>query len=156
MLDVTHLKRILAAVAASSLTVAGLASVTTGCTAADASVSVHGSRVDLTVRDFKIDSPQTVPSGTVTFVVHGAGPMMHELNVAWTDLAAKDLPLTSGDLVADTKDTSHFVHVGEVEGIEMGKTKSLTVQLESGKTYVLYCNMEGHYMAGMTTIVTAA
>lgn len=156
MPDAKYLKRILAPAAAVCLTIVGIASATTACTAANASVSVKGSRVDMTVRDFKIDGPDTVPAGTVTFVVHGDGPMMHEFNVAWTDLGAKDLPLTSGDLVADTEDTPHFVHLGEVEGIEMDATKSLTVNLEAGKTYVLYCNMEGHYMAGMTKIVTAA
>ena len=156
MPDVTYLKRILAPAAAACLTIVGVASATTACTAANASVSVKGIRVDATVRDFKIDAPDTVPAGTVTFVVHSTGPMMHEFNVAWTDLGAKDLPLTSGDLVADTQDTPHFVHLGEVEGIEMDATKSLTVHLDAGKTYVLYCNMEGHYMAGMTKIVTAA
>ncbi|MGH8890178.1 MAG: hypothetical protein ACRDV3_10560 [Acidothermaceae bacterium] len=118
-------------------------------------MSIKGSRVDVTVRDFKIDAPTKVPAGTVTFVVHGTGPMLHEFNVAWTDLGAKDLPRKPDDTVADEQNTADFVHLGEVEGIEMDGTKSLTVDLESGKTYVLYCNMEGHYMAGMTTIVTA-
>jgi uncharacterized cupredoxin-like copper-binding protein len=119
-------------------------------------VSIKGSRVDVTVKDFKIDSPASVPSGTVTFVVHGTGPMMHEFNVAWTDLGPKELPTALNGTVADKADTPHFVHLSEVEGIEMDGTKTLTVKLEPGKRYVMYCNMEGHYEAGMASVVTAA
>jgi uncharacterized cupredoxin-like copper-binding protein len=119
-------------------------------------LSIKGSRVDVTVKDFKIDTPASVPSGTVTFVVHGTGPMMHEFNVAWTDLGAKELPTALNGTVADKTDTPHFVHLDEVEGIEMDGTKTLTVTLEPGKRYVMYCNMEGHYEAGMASVVTAA
>jgi uncharacterized cupredoxin-like copper-binding protein len=119
-------------------------------------LSIKGSRVDVTVKDFKIDTPASVPSGTVTFVVHGTGPMMHEFNVAWTDLGPKELPTALDGTVADKTDTPHFVHLKEVEGIEMDGTKTLTVALEPGKRYVMYCNMEGHYQAGMASVVTAA
>jgi uncharacterized cupredoxin-like copper-binding protein len=149
MSDAKHFQRIFASV------VVACSCVMWATACSSNAVSVQGTRVDVTVRDFRIDTPATVPSGTVTFVVHGTGPMLHEFNVAWTDLGAKDLPLANDDTVADKTDTPHFKHLGEVEGIEMGSTKTLTVQLDPGKQYVFYCNMEGHYMAGMTQEVTA-
>jgi uncharacterized cupredoxin-like copper-binding protein len=149
MPDADRLRRVFTGTALACALALGSAACSAG------SPSIKGARVDVTVKDFKIDTPPTVPSGTVTFVVHGAGPMMHEFNVAWTDLGAKELPLALDDTVADKVNTAHMVHLSEVEGVEMGTTKTLTVTLEPGKRYVMYCNMEGHYVAGMTSVVTA-
>jgi hypothetical protein len=144
-------RRLLRTVCA-ALCVAALAA---GCSSASGSTSAGGSRVDITVRDFKIDVPATIPSGKVTLVVHGAGPTMHELNIAWTDLPPNGLPVHPDGTISDKQDTPHFIHLHEVEGIDIGQKKSMTVQLEAGKRYVLYCNMDGHYMADMTAIVIA-
>jgi uncharacterized cupredoxin-like copper-binding protein len=135
--------------------VASTVAFASGCSIVSSQHTASGSTVDVTVRDFKIDVSPTVPSGLVTFVVRGTGPTMHELNVAWTDLGVRDLQVANDGLVADQKDTAHFVHLGEIEGIDIGMKKTITVRLESGKRYVFYCNMDGHYSAGMATEVTA-
>ncbi|MDQ1485478.1 MAG: hypothetical protein QOJ62_1171 [Actinomycetota bacterium] len=144
-------RRLLRTVCA-ALCVAALAA---GCSSASGATSSGGSRVDITIRDFKIDVPATLPSGRVTLVVHGAGPTMHELNIAWTDLGVHNLPVHKDGTISDKENTAHFTHLGELEGIDIGQKQSLTVQLEAGKQYVLYCNMDGHYMADMVAQVTA-
>jgi plastocyanin len=107
-----------------------------------------GRRVAVTVRNFRIDLPATVRAGTVTFVIDGAGPTMHEFNVARTNLAQDRLPQADDGTVDDKTPHPGFVHVAEREGIDIGQHKTLTVALTPG-AYVLYCNMDGHYQAGM-------
>jgi uncharacterized cupredoxin-like copper-binding protein len=40
--------------------------------------------------------------------------------------------------------------LGEVSELEPGKSGSLTLDLKPGN-YILFCNVPGHYMAGMWT-----
>jgi uncharacterized cupredoxin-like copper-binding protein len=44
-------------------------------------------------------------------------------------------------------------HLGEVSELDPHKTGALTVDLAPG-TYVLYCNIPGHFDGGMWTTVT--
>ena len=105
------------------------------------------------LQNFKIDIASTVAAGLTRLAISSSGPTMHELNVVKTDRAANDLPLASDGTVDDQNPHSDFDHLAEAEGIDIGKTDSLTVNLTPGH-YVLYCNMEGHYQAGMATAFT--
>jgi uncharacterized cupredoxin-like copper-binding protein len=116
--------------------------------------SGEGQPVQVTLRNFKIEVPAVIPTGAVTFVVHGAGPTLHEFNVARSDLSPKHLPLADDDTVDDTKNTPHFTWIAQVEGIDVGDTKTLTTNIAPGH-YVFYCNMDGHYMADMSAEATA-
>jgi uncharacterized cupredoxin-like copper-binding protein len=78
---------------------------------------------------------------------------MHELNIARTDMSSKALPLAADGIIDDQNPHAGFEHLAEAEGIDIGQHASLTVNLTPGH-YVLYCNMEGHYMAGMSTDFT--
>lgn len=112
--------------------------------------------VAVTLENFKIDLPAQLRAGRVRFVVTGAGPTMHELNVASVAAAAAladGLPMNRNHLVDDLTPHPGFTHLGEVEGVDIGQRKSLTLTLTPGH-YVFYCNMDGHYRAGMTTAVT--
>jgi uncharacterized cupredoxin-like copper-binding protein len=113
----------------------------------------RGPETTVRVRNFKVDAPTTVSPGRRTFVIHGGGPSLHEFNVARTDLAPDALPLAADRTVDDTSSHPGFVHLAEAEGIDIGNTKTLSVDLSAGN-YVLYCNMDGHYMAGMATRLT--
>ena len=129
------------------------ATVAAGLIAACASGTHHAAGsaahvVDVTVENFKIDVPASVPAGLTRFVIHGAGPTMHEFNVTRTDLAPTALPLAADGTVDDTEPHPGVTHLAEAEGIDIGQTKDLTVMLTPGR-YVLYCNMDGHYEAGM-------
>jgi hypothetical protein len=108
-----------------------------------------GAIVDVTVKNFAIQLPSVIPTGRVTFRVHGDGPTLHEFNVARSDLGPRDLPLAEDDTVNDGQNTSRFFWVGQVEGIDIGMTKTFTTNITAGH-YDFYCNMDGHYMAGMS------
>jgi uncharacterized cupredoxin-like copper-binding protein len=44
-------------------------------------------------------------------------------------------------------------HLGEVSELEPGKTGALRLDLKPGN-YLLFCNIPGHFMAGMWTSFT--
>jgi uncharacterized cupredoxin-like copper-binding protein len=98
--------------------------------------------------NFKIVGPAHVRAGLVEFVLTGVGPTMHEFNVARTDDASSALPQAADGTVDDQTEHRGFQHLAEREGVDIGDHASLTVQLAPGH-YVLYCNMYGHYEAGM-------
>ena len=65
-----------------------------------------------------------------------------------TDLAEDALPVDGSTVTEDTLDL-----VDEAEDIAPGVGTSLTVDLEPG-SYVVICNIEGHYDAGMHAALT--
>jgi len=109
--------------------------------------------VAVTVQNFRIDIPPVLQSGTIRFVVTNLGPTMHEFNVARTDLAPANVPMKADGILDDTDPHQNFTHLAEVEGIDIGQHKTLTVQLSPGQ-YVVYCNMDGHVAAGMVEQIT--
>jgi hypothetical protein len=113
-----------------------------------------GQIVDVTVENFKILLPSVIPTGAVTFRVHGKGPTLHEFNVARSTLGPNSLPLAADDTADDTKNTPAFTFIAQVEGIDVGMTKDLTTDITPGH-YDFYCNMDGHYMAHMTAQAVA-
>jgi uncharacterized cupredoxin-like copper-binding protein len=108
--------------------------------------------VSVNLQNFEIAAPTHVHAGLVRFDIHGLGPTMHEFNVASTNISPGDLPLAADGTVDDHGVHPGFTHLGEEEGIDMNENASLTLRLPPGH-YVLYCNMEGHYLAGMHTEV---
>lgn len=98
--------------------------------------------VNVKLSDFKVaPSKASAKAGKVTFVVKNAARMEHELVVIKTARKASKLPV-KGDKASEKGE------VGEVEDIEGGKTKRLTLTLKKGH-YALICNVSGHYQAGM-------
>lgn len=93
-----------------------------------------------------------VKAGAVTFEVSNAPDtgLAHELVVLKTDLAADKLPVKDGKVPE-----SQFKKMGEVEGIDPGKNKRLTLKLVPGR-YVLICNQPGHYSMGLHTSLLVA
>jgi uncharacterized cupredoxin-like copper-binding protein len=118
-------------------------------------VRSSGTVVDVTVKDFKIQLPTSIPSGTVTFVIHGDGPTLHEFNAAKTDADTNVLPLAADDTL-DDGNSATFAHdkAWEVEEIDIGATKRLTVPITAGR-WVFYCNMDGHFRSDMVTVAVA-
>ena len=100
------------------------------------------------LKNFSIDAPDSVRAGSITFVAFGEGPSMHEFNIAETSLDPTKLPLAADGTLDDQTEHAGFRHVAEAEGIDIGDHASLHVDLTPGR-YVMYCNMEGHYQAGM-------
>lgn len=106
--------------------------------------------VAVTERDFHIGlSTPDVDAGRVTLRIHNAGPDEHELIVA---PARRDgLPLRADGFTVDEA-AIHRSEPGSIDPQEPGGTELLHVRLKPGR-YVLFCNMEGHYMAGMHTVL---
>ena len=88
--------------------------------------------------------------GKVTFEVTNASKtMIHELIVAPVKDENQIMPYDDAGYKVKEEDSTHL---GEVSELDPGKTGSLTLDLKPGK-YLLYCNLPGHYMAGMWTMI---
>ena len=93
-------------------------------------------------------NPNTVRRGTVTFkVTNLASQMIHEVIVARIPEGTEKLPY---DETTQRADPDALLTFGSVKEIDPHKSASLTMELKPGK-YLLYCNLPGHYMAGMWT-----
>jgi uncharacterized cupredoxin-like copper-binding protein len=107
--------------------------------------------IDVTLSDFKMELGETsAPAGKVTFKVQNNGPSVHEFVVFNTDLAEDALPKNDD---GDVAESDSFAPVDEIEDIEKGATPSLQVDLPAG-SYVLICNVAGHYRQGMHASLT--
>lgn len=96
-------------------------------------------------------STHSVPAGDVTFAVTNASAdLVHEMLVVKVDDPSKPLPFNSKDGVVDENLAGSL---GEVSELEPGKSGSLSLNLKPG-TYVLFCNLAGHFIAGMWTLIT--
>ncbi len=84
------------------------------------------------------------------FSVANAGAAPHELVVIRTDLAADALPVEGGSVDEASGDLEV---VGETQPFSANTTQTLRVDLEAG-SYVLICNIPGHYEAGMQAAFT--
>lgn len=133
--------RIVVAVTAAALVLAGCGGGGTG--------------VGVTLRDFEITLDSTsAEAGEITFEVANEGPSVHEFVVLSTDLAEDQLPTDENGDVDEAGDPGIEV-VDEIEDIEVDAAPSLTVELEAG-SYVLICNLPGHYTSGMHTSFTVS
>jgi uncharacterized cupredoxin-like copper-binding protein len=112
--------------------------------------AAQGARVTVVEHDFGlVASPVSVRAGLVTLVIENRGPSTHELNVDRTSLASGVLPMRANTLQVN-EDSSKLVNVGSLGDIPMRSTRRLTLTLTPGH-YVLFCNLEGHYLGGMHT-----
>jgi len=93
----------------------------------------------------------TVPAGEVTFAVtNDSKAIIHEMVLAPVFDRSRALPYSTDDLSADEEAAGSL---GEVSELEPGKSGALTVTLTPGD-YLLYCNIPGHYILGMWTLIT--
>lgn len=125
---------------------AALALVAGGC--GDGSGHRAGATVGVSVRDFGYRvSRQTVPAGTVVLHVHNQGPSTHEMNLDRTDLPPGGFPLKPDGLTVQ-ETAQPLRRIDSIEQLDLGEAKDLVVHLQPGH-YVLWCNLEGHYLGGM-------
>jgi len=96
-------------------------------------------------------SPSTVPAGEVTFVASNkSADFTHEMILVKISDLHGPLPYVAADTRVDEDAAGHL---GEVSELEPGQGGSLSMKLDPG-TYMLFCNLPGHYMAGMWTTIT--
>jgi uncharacterized cupredoxin-like copper-binding protein len=113
----------------------------------------RGTLHNVLLKDFEVQQETTVvPAGTVSFLVRNQGPTTHEVIVVRTDLAPDKLPLQPDGLTVD-EEKRGVDFLEEVEGLDIDDRETLILDLAPGR-YVLYCNLEGHYLGGMYEALT--
>jgi uncharacterized cupredoxin-like copper-binding protein len=160
----TPLHRALAAIIV-ALAIAACGSDSTADTAASTSSSRPATTTTLPAGSVKVTladldattmlltpSPASVGAGSVTFVVTNSGDKEHEFVVLRTDLGAAELPFDESADRAE-EEGEGVTPIDEIEELQPGETKNLTVDLETGH-YVLICNLAGHYRMGMRSDFT--
>lgn len=85
-------------------------------------------------------------AGAFTFTPTNTGPTAHEFGVFKTELAPDALPLVSDKSKVD-ENGEGLDHIDEIQDLNVGDTKSLSVNLEPG-AYVFICNLPGALLAG--------
>ena len=94
----------------------------------------------------------TVPAGKVTFDVKNMSKeTIHEMIVAPISSRDVTLPYVAKE---NRVDEDAAGHLGEVSELDPGQSGALTIDLKPG-LYVLFCNVPGHFMAGMWTVIEA-
>jgi uncharacterized repeat protein (TIGR01451 family) len=102
--------------------------------------------------DMKVTPSATVtPSGTYTVTITNSGKIPHELLVFHTDIAPANLPIEADGKVAE--DAPGF-KVSDGDNLDPGASQSRVIDLSQPGTYLFVCNLPGHFMAGMHTVVT--
>lgn len=95
-------------------------------------------------------NPSAVPRGEVRFnVTNLASELVHEVIIARINDDKQVLPY---DETRHKVDEESLLTLGSVKEIEPSKHAALMLNLQPGK-YLLYCNISGHYMSGMWTVV---
>jgi uncharacterized cupredoxin-like copper-binding protein len=95
--------------------------------------------------------PVFAKAGEVTFnVTNNSSDLVHEMILVKLKDKTTPLPFVAADNKVDEDAAGHL---GEVSELDPGKSGALTLTLDPG-TYMLFCNLPGHYMAGMWTTIT--
>jgi uncharacterized cupredoxin-like copper-binding protein len=125
--------------------IALLVLVTCGCSAGGGPLGTHKASVRVTERDFRISTkPDHVAAGDILLSVRNEGPDTHELIVV---RSKSRLPLRLDGLTVDERRLSALT-VASLDGAGPGTQQRLHLHLTPGR-YELFCNMAGHFMAGM-------
>jgi uncharacterized cupredoxin-like copper-binding protein len=112
-----------------------------------------GTPVNVRLEDFRVRlDAAVVPAGTVRFRILGQGPTRHEFIVVRTDRAPDKLPLQRDGLTVN-EDAPGIELIDEAAGLDIDDRQTLVLELAAGN-YVMYCNLEGHYLGGMHAALT--
>ena len=123
----------------------------TGGTTASTGATASGTTITAVEKDFEITlDSSSVAAGDVTFDVTNDGPSVHEFVVFQTDFAEDAIPTADG-LIDEA--TDGITVVDEIEDIAAGSAPTLSVSLDPG-SYVIVCNIVGHYESGMHVALT--
>jgi uncharacterized cupredoxin-like copper-binding protein len=134
------------------LSLVGALAAACGSGRSDAAGPAARTVLSVAERDFAIDvSSHRVAAGKVLFTVTNKGPDRHELIVVRDD---NGLRLRSDGMTVDEEALASRI-VGALEPGPTGDVRSLTVDLRPGR-YMVLCNMFGHYMGGMHSVVLAS
>jgi uncharacterized cupredoxin-like copper-binding protein len=103
--------------------------------------------------DFFTPQDATAKAGSVKISTPNTGQLVHEMVMAKTEVDPSKLPTTSDGSVDEAKLESAGQSAGEIADVNPGDTKEGTFKLAPGN-YVMFCNVPGHYAAGMYGTIT--
>lgn len=108
-------------------------------------------RVGVELKEWSVTpSTRAVEAGSVTFAARNAGKQTHEFVALRTRRAPGKLPVAG----AQPKTTATGIEsVANIPGLDPGESRSREVRLQTG-SYVLICNLPGHYQLGMRVAFT--
>ena len=113
----------------------------------------RGTPVNVLLEDFRVrEDAALVPAGTVSFRIRNQGPTSHEFILVRTDRAPDKLPLQDDGLTVN-EEAPGIELLDEAEGLDIDDRQTLVLDLAAGQ-YVMYCNLEGHYLGGMYAALT--
>jgi uncharacterized cupredoxin-like copper-binding protein len=113
----------------------------------------RGTPVNVLLKDFKVQpDAAVVPAGTVSLRIRNQGPTSHEFILVRTDLAPDKLTLQDDGLTVD-EEADGIDLLDEAGGLDIDDRQTLVLDLAAGN-YVMYCNLEGHYLGGMHAELT--
>jgi uncharacterized cupredoxin-like copper-binding protein len=119
--------------------------VASACSVSGRTAGAGRRLVRVNERDFRITiAPHHVPAGDVLLVVRNQGPDTHELIIV---RLRSRLPLRRDGLTVDERALDP-VTVASLDGAGPGAVRQERLHLAPGR-YELFCNMAGHFMAGM-------
>ncbi len=105
--------------------------------------------VDVGLEEFAVNPAQDAAgAGALTFSVSNDGTIDHNFRVIKTDLAPDALPTANAQA-----DESQLDVVASSPEFNAGETQEVSIDLEPG-SYVLICNVPGHYDLGMRAAFT--
>jgi uncharacterized cupredoxin-like copper-binding protein len=114
-----------------------------------------GGATTVKMGDFFFDPKDvTADAGSVTVSAPNIGQVEHELVLFRTDADPASLPVAGGEVDEAALENQGAENAGEIEEVAPGQTKDATLDLAAG-SYVMFCNLPGHYAQGMYGSFTA-
>jgi uncharacterized cupredoxin-like copper-binding protein len=121
-------------------------------TAKPMGMAVKGADMSMATMSITAD-PATVPPGEVTFqAVNDSSELVHEMVIARIRDPKQPLPYSMDTMEVDEDGAGLR---GKVSELGPGQAAAVTIKVKPG-TYMIYCNIAGHYMMGMWTLVTVS
>ena len=104
--------------------------------------------------DTSIEPAQvTLPPQGVVISLRNDGTREHEFVMVDSEdtYAVDELPLVEGSVAIES-----LTVLGEVGPFPPGETRTVIAELEAGTRYIVFCNLPGHYQAGVRAEIETA
>ena len=113
-------------------------------------MEMPGAMMDKATMGITLDAVE-IPAGKVTFrVINDSQEFYHNVTISPVADPSRELPYLIDKMMVDETAAGITARVKELRPHDSG---SVTVDMQPG-TYILYCNIAGHYVMGMWTTVT--
>jgi uncharacterized cupredoxin-like copper-binding protein len=113
-------------------------------------MAMSGAIMDMATMGITADIRE-IPAGEITFqVVNESQEFYHSMTISPVTDLTKELPYLVDTMMVDEEAAGTTARMKELKPHASG---ALTVDMTPG-TYILYCNVAGHYVMGMWTTVT--